>query len=124
MTTPQKGPEHERLRRRLREIREYLGLSQQFVADEAGMSRTAIADIERGARNVNSLELHRLANLYRYPVAYFLDENVEPDASTETLDALKRAASDLSETDRAEVLKFAQFLRFYGTSAEKPTGKR
>jgi len=123
MTSAQKSPEHERLRKRLREVREYLNLSQQFVADQSGMSRTAIADIERGARNVNSLELQRLANLYRYPVSYFLDENVDPDASTETLDALRRAAADLNDNDRAEVLRFAQFLRFYGASAERPSNK-
>jgi transcriptional regulator with XRE-family HTH domain len=114
-----KGADYERLRRRLREVREYLNLSQQFVAQQSGLGRTAIADIERGARNVNSLELQRLAKIYRHPVSYFLDENAAIVASSETLDALNRAAADLSDEDRAEVLRFAQFLRFYGSASEK-----
>jgi len=32
---------------------------------------------------------------------------------------LNRAAADLSDEDRAEVLRFAQFLRFYGSASEK-----
>jgi transcriptional regulator with XRE-family HTH domain len=114
-----KGADYERLRRRLREVREYLNLSQQFVAQQSGLGRTAIADIERGARNVNSLELQRLAKIYRHPVSYFLDEGAAIVASSETLDALNRAAADLSDEDRAEVLRFAQFLRFYGSTSEK-----
>jgi transcriptional regulator with XRE-family HTH domain len=111
----------ERLRRRLREVREYLNLSQQFVAEQAGMHRTAIADIERGARKVDSLELHRIARVYRYPVAFFLDDEpaAQESASEETLNALARAATELSDDDRKEVLKFAQFLRFYGTSGAR-----
>jgi transcriptional regulator with XRE-family HTH domain len=110
--------EQARLRRRLREIREYLNLSQQFVAEQASMNRSAIADIERGARKVDSLELHRLARVYRYPVSYFLgDEEPSPEAaSEETLNALARTATELSDSDRQEVLRFAQFLRFYGAS--------
>ena len=114
-----KSADYERLRRRLREVREYLNLSQQFVAQQSGLGRTAIADIERGARNVNSLELQRLAKIYRHPVSYFLDESAAVVASSETLDALNRAAADLSDEDRAEVLRFAQFLRFYGSTSEK-----
>ena len=52
--------------------------------------------------------------LDRHPVSYFLDESAAIVASSETLDALNRAAADLSDEDRAEVLRFAQFLRFYG----------
>src|SRR5690242_12816467 len=52
---------------RLKEIREYLNFSQQYVSDRTGIPRTAISDIERGARRVDSLELKKLARLYRYP---------------------------------------------------------
>jgi transcriptional regulator with XRE-family HTH domain len=109
----------DQLRKRLREVREYLNLSQQFVADHTGLSRSAIADIERGARRVDSLELARLSQLYRYPVSYFLGEpESELGEGADILKALARATKDLTKSDRDEVLRFARFLRFYGRSGK------
>ena len=102
-----------RLRERLRQVREYLNLSQQFVADRTGLLRSAIADIERGARRVDSLELQKLAKLYGYPMSYFVeDEHEVPEAST--VRALTRAAGELTEADREEILRFAEFLKHRG----------
>lgn len=104
-----------RLRERLREVREYLNLSQQFVADNTGLLRSAVADIERGARRVDSLELQKLAKLYGYPISYFLEDAHEaPEAST--VRALTRAAGQLTESDREEILRFAEFLKHRGRS--------
>jgi transcriptional regulator with XRE-family HTH domain len=103
---------------RLKEVREYLNLSQQFVAEQTGVSRSAISDIERGVRKVDSLELRRFARLYRYPVTYFLEGEKEP-ATDATLNALARAAEDLTEQDRQEVVRFATFLRHYGRSEQR-----
>jgi transcriptional regulator with XRE-family HTH domain len=94
---------------RLREIREYLGLSQQAVATATGIPRTAISDIERGERKVDSLEIRKFARTYRYPIAYLLGEQGEP---ADTTTALARAVSDLTDADRSELLRFAQFLKF------------
>lgn len=99
---------------RLRDTREYLGLSQQFVAEQTGIPRSAISDIERGVRKVDSLELKRLSKLYRYPVGYFLGEETDAEeADPEMLQALARAAGELTDADREQVLKFANFLRHY-----------
>lgn len=102
------------LGRRLRETREYLGVSQEFVAKETGISRPAISDIERGLRKVDSLELQRFSRLYRYPVTYFLGEDQGVATDDSTLHALARAAGDLTEQDKAEVLRFAEYLKQYG----------
>lgn len=100
---------------RLREIREYLGLSQQYVADKTGIARSAVSDIERGLRKVDSLELRKLARLYMYPVGYFLGE----EEADEDVRALARAVTDLTEDDRAEVVRFAQFLRYSAETDRK-----
>jgi transcriptional regulator with XRE-family HTH domain len=105
-----------RLADRLREVREYLGLSQQFVAENTGISRVAVSAIENGKRKVEALELEVLASLYKYPVTYFLDAVEEEPASVQ---ALAREARALTDRDREEVLRFAQFLRGYGTSADR-----
>lgn len=101
------------LARRLREARDFVNLSQQFVAEQTGIPRSAISDIERGTRRVDSLELKRLAALYRMPVEYFLgrgDQNLTGEADP-TMRALARAASEMSPEEKEEVLRFALFLQ-------------
>lgn len=115
-------PAEERQRRlaeRLREAREYLGLSQQFVADHTGLPRVAVSAIENGKRTVAALELEALAALYKYPVTYFLDGALDEPAGVR---ALAREATELTDRDREEVLRFAQFLKVYGRarSEESP----
>jgi len=119
VTREPRDPAWEKLGSRLREVREYLNYSQQYVADHTGIPRTAISDIERGTRKVDSLELHKLARLYRYPTGYFLDEADDPAAADHTLQALTRAMTDLNDQDREEVLRFAQFLRHHGQAERR-----
>ena len=104
---------------KLRDVREYLGLSQQYVSDKTGIARSAVSDIERGVRKVDSLELRKLARLYMYPVGHFLGEE-EVD---EEVRALARAVTDLTQNDRAEVVRFAQFLR-YSAEADRKRQQR
>ena len=47
--------------RRLRELREASGLSQELLAHEAGLDRTYISSIERGQRNISLENIERLA---------------------------------------------------------------
>jgi transcriptional regulator with XRE-family HTH domain len=54
-TSPVRPDDAEQLARRLREAREFLNLSQQFVAEQTGIPRSAVSDIERGSRRVESL---------------------------------------------------------------------
>ena len=104
---------------RLRDTREYLGLSQQFVSEQSGIPRSAISDIERGVRKVDSIELKQLSRLYRYPIEYFLGGGDEGDAAdAETVQALARAAGNLTKEDQQEVLRFANFLRHYGRAKD------
>jgi transcriptional regulator with XRE-family HTH domain len=96
------------IRSRLREAREFLGLAQAEVAGALGIPRSAVSDIERGLRQVTGLELRRLARLYRRPVGWLLGEDA--DADPEILAAVR----GLAETDRAQVLRFAEFLASAG----------
>lgn len=106
----------EQIAQRLREAREYLGLSQGLVADAVGVPRPSISMMECGQRKVSADELRKLAKLYRKPYEYFLGEKVvgETAESAESVTALFRTANDLSEDDRQQVLRFAEFLRDAG----------
>lgn len=65
---------------RLRKIRELCDLSQEAVARELRLPRTALTNIENGNRRVSILELTRLAEIYQYPPSFFLEESEEPQA--------------------------------------------
>jgi transcriptional regulator with XRE-family HTH domain len=109
-------PEWVDIGRRLKQVREYLNLSQQVVAQTTGVPRSAISDIERGQRKIDSLELRKFARLYSYPVGYFLGDDGPADASVL---ALTRAVAGLTDDDKDEVIRFAQFLRFSAGSTSK-----
>ncbi|OKI04048.1 transcriptional regulator [Streptomyces sp. CB02923] len=106
----ERDPEMVRLGERLKKSRYYLNMSQQFVSDSTGIPRSAISDIERGERRVDSLELKKLARLYRQPVAYFLAEEKDADAGEYALAGLPRALAQLTDGDAKTVLEFAEYL--------------
>src|SRR5436189_224844 len=95
---------------RLREAREYLGFSQEEVANFLGISRSALSNIETGQRKVDALELKKLAGLYKRPASYFTGE-VEDNSFGAEVAHLARKVADLSADDRAELARFADFLR-------------
>jgi transcriptional regulator with XRE-family HTH domain len=112
-STSERDQDQERLAGRLREAREYLGLSQEFVAEQLGVPRATVSAMETAKRKVTSLELKQLARLYRRDYAFFLGE--DPAREEEPLGAaLFRATKGLSPGDREQVLRFAQFLRQAG----------
>ena len=98
------------LGQRLKEEREYRGFSQEEVARHLGVPRSAISLIESGSRRVSADELGRLAKLYQTTMESLAGHGQET-SQPESVRLLARAATDLSDTDRDEVLRFAQFLR-------------
>lgn len=110
--------ERRRLGDRLREARKYLGLKQEEVANYLKIPRTALTDIENGQRRVEAIELTRLAKLYRQPVAYFTGGD---DASANLpIDVahMARKAAKLSQQDRDELSRFAEYLRARSRSGQ------
>ena len=106
----------QRLAEKLRLAREERGLSQEEVAAKLGIPRPAVSQMERGHRRVEALELARLAKLYQRSLSFFAEE--EP-VGTSRLSLLQRATADLSEKDREEVLRFAEFLREKASKEKK-----
>jgi transcriptional regulator with XRE-family HTH domain len=96
---------------RLRDARNYLGLTQEEVAAYLKIPRTALTDIESGRRRIDVLELAGLAKLYRQPVTYFTGEDEAAAALPPDVAHLARQAATLSEQDRAELGRFAEYLR-------------
>ena len=106
---------------RLREAREYVGLSQEAVATALGIPRPSVSGMETGKRKVSTIELQELARLYKRPYSYFLgEEDEEWQQAEDSARALFRAAKGLSDRDREQVVRFAEFLRNAGQA--RPIG--
>lgn len=107
---------------RLRDAREYLGMSQDEVAAALKLSRPAITNIESGSRKVEAIELDQLAQLYGRSVTYFLSGEQADQTSSERVAFYARTLTGLSEKDLTEVARFAEFLRA-GSASKKTSGR-
>jgi transcriptional regulator with XRE-family HTH domain len=109
--------EMEQLGAHLREAREYLGLTLEFVAVSLGMTEDTGAAIEAGQLPVSTENLGRLARLYRCSIPFLCGREV-----TRVPESLAAAPgwNTLSDMDRAEVLRFASFLQ-HTRAAPHPT---
>lgn len=114
--------EYIRMGVRLREAREFLSLSQEAVADALKIPRASVSAIESGKRKVSSLELRDFARLYRRPLDSFYDRHEDSaPVESEADQALYRAVRELSDDDKEQVLKFAEFIK---TSGQAPARRK
>ena len=95
---------------RLRQAREYLELKQEEAAEAVGLSRSALSLVENGRRKVDAVELSRFGQVYGQSIEA-LTGTAETPLLPESVQALARAATELSASDRAELLRFAEFLQ-------------
>jgi transcriptional regulator with XRE-family HTH domain len=63
----------QRLARNLRKLRQAKGVSQEAFADEAGLHRTYISDLERGSRNPTITVVEKIARALGVPLGQLLD---------------------------------------------------
>jgi transcriptional regulator with XRE-family HTH domain len=100
--------DREAIAARLKEAREYLGLSQQEIADALKLPRSAISLIETAQRGVESTELKAFAQLYQRPIGYFTGEETQTLGGDVAM--LAKQVAKLSEQDRDELLRFSEYL--------------
>jgi transcriptional regulator with XRE-family HTH domain len=99
---------------RLREARKYLDLSQEYVATQMGLHRTAITAIELGQRSVSTEELKKFSELY----GLSLDELVYGEDQNSEVKVFTWRYSELSEDDQREITNLVEFkLRLKKTRA-------
>ena len=90
---------------RLRQARKYLGLSQEYVATQMELHRTAITAIELGQRSVSSEELKSFSELY----GLSLDDLVYGKDKDSEVKVFTRKYSELSEDDKREIQNLVDF---------------
>jgi transcriptional regulator with XRE-family HTH domain len=62
---------------RLRQIRQLKGLSQEELADRAGLHRTYVGSVERGERNISIDNIECLAKALEIDIIELLKEELE-----------------------------------------------
>jgi len=60
-------------------VRERLGISQEELADRAGLHRTYLGGVERGERNLGLLNLIRIAKALGISPAALFEDQSAPD---------------------------------------------
>lgn len=109
MSTATVDQQRQELAERLREAREYVGLSQDETAAALGVSRTAVTLIESAGRKVEAVELGKLAKLYGQDIDCLLTGKSKEKDTHQAF--LARATHGLSNSDMEELARFSDYLR-------------
>lgn len=59
--------------KRIKELRNNKGISQEMLAHEAGLDRTYITSVERGKRNISVVNLEKIANALNMNLSEFFN---------------------------------------------------
>lgn len=98
---------------RLKELRESLKFSQDYVARQSGVTRQAIIAIESGRRKVDSFELFKLAALYNVQVTDLMSEKVLKQEGLKEAVLHLRKGGELSADERKKLLEFQKICEDY-----------
>lgn len=100
----------DKLGTRLKNAREYLGLTQEDVAKLIGVSRVIITNIEAGTRKVSAEELSKFSKIYGWTMEELLEGEKK---ANETIPMFARSFSELSKEDQDEIINLIKFKKLY-----------
>lgn len=93
---------------KLRSARIRIGITQDYVAKQLNVPRTAIVQMENGSRKIASEELSTLCDLYGLSADYALGKN---DYDNPSIRFIARSFESLSEEDQQEVASLIEFKK-------------
>jgi len=85
--------------RRIMELRKTRGFSQENLAKMIMISRSSLAQIELGNRNIDVMELQRFATVLKFSLDEFLSENFKPDHDLE----IKQVTKTIKTEERISI---------------------
>jgi transcriptional regulator with XRE-family HTH domain len=107
MENSDSNSDREKIASRLKEARIMSGLSQAQAADQLGLKRPAISEIEAGNRRVTAEEIIQFAKLYKLDTSWLLLRENEGNQSNE----YKFAARELEKLSKEDIKKLLNVLK-------------
>ena len=95
----------ESLYERIREARNKLGLTQEYVANYLGLSRATFTQMENGNRKITAEELSKLSTLFGLSADTLLNGKDISEPAT----MFARSFDKLNERDKAEIMNMIHF---------------
>ena len=90
---------------RIKELRNQLHLSQEYVAKYLGINRSTYTQMENGNRKVLAEEIAKLSELFGVSADALLNENVISQPAA----VFARSFEKLNERDQAEIMNLIRF---------------
>lgn len=86
----------------LRQLREERGLTLEDLADQVGLSKGFLSQIETGARNASVQSIKRLAEVLHVPAADLIPTTGFSEPRTPPMSAARRALMNLDQPETTE----------------------
>lgn len=90
---------------RIKEFRNQLHLSQEYVANFLGINRATYTQMENGKRKVTAEDISRLSELFGITADAILNENKMSQPAT----LFARSFEKLDENDQVEIMNLIKF---------------
>lgn len=90
---------------KIKELRSGLHLSQEYVANYLGLSRTSYTQMENGNRKITADDISKLSILFGVSADLILHGNQINQPAT----IFARSFENLDETDQAEIMNLIRF---------------
>lgn len=94
----------------LKTLRKNRGLSQSQLAEELGISKSAVSMYEQGNREPDFTVLKRIADFFEVETDYLLGRTFSPSGSPVTI-AAHLDTSDLTQSELDDVADYIAFIR-------------
>lgn len=95
----------EKLFERIKELRNNMHLSQEYVASYLGMNRATFTQLENGKRKVTAEDVSRLSELFGISA----DALLHGSQASEPMTVFARSFEKLDEIDQAEIMNLIRF---------------
>lgn len=96
--------------KKLRAVREFLGLTQDQVASTLNLTRNIIVNIENDKRSIKADELYNFSKLYGITMEEIVSDEKEIDMNDRMF---ARGFDSLSEKDKQEIINLIKFKNNY-----------
>lgn len=97
--------------KKIKQAREFLGLTQEQVAKTLKMNRNSIINIENGTRSLKVEELSKFAKLLGLSVDEFINEDIK--VNDKKVMTFARGFDKLSPRDQEEIISLINFKNSY-----------